>query len=104
MQGSGGAADFTIAVPGLTVFNSVKDFPTYRITVKKDGNIWESGTPTLKLSSSSESLENELSGTCTNGVYTFTNTTAISSFYVWDTAADCYTGKSVSVVEAPSQR
>ncbi len=68
---------------------------TATITVKKDGSIWTAGTPTMQLSTSNTALQGAISGTCSNGVYTFAGIDPATTYYVWDTTSNQYTGQSV---------
>ena len=91
----GGSA--AIPAASLTTVTSVKLQAAYSatVTVRKDGSAWKSGTPEIQLSTAQNSLTGAVTGTLSDGVYTFTNLTAVS-YYVWDVTNNCYTGKSVA--------
>lgn len=81
------------------VFSTVWTPPTYTATVavNKDGSAWTSGTPNIKLSTSSSSLMGAISGTLLNGVYTFSGLANDTSYYLWENeATDSYTGQSIA--------
>ena len=55
-----------------------------RVTINKDDSPWISGTPTIKLSSSSTTLSDVITMTSLNGVYTFENLLYTSTYYIWE--------------------
>ena len=83
------------------VFSVVWVPPTYTatVTVNKDGSAWTSGTPNIKLSTSSSALTDAISGILSNGVYTFSGLANDTSYYLWeDGDTDSYTDQSVTKV------
>ena len=68
------------------------------ITVKKDNSTWTAGTPTMQLSTSSTALQGVITGTSSNGVYTFTGLDPATTYYVWD--AIYYTNQSVIITSS----
>ncbi|PKM71803.1 MAG: hypothetical protein CVU91_12410 [Firmicutes bacterium HGW-Firmicutes-16] len=81
------------------VFSTAWTPPTYTatVTVNKDGSAWTSGTPNIKLSTSSSTLTGAISGTISNGVYTFSGLANDTSYYLWeDGDTDSYVGQSVT--------
>ncbi|PKM65513.1 MAG: hypothetical protein CVU95_15075 [Firmicutes bacterium HGW-Firmicutes-2] len=87
---------------GYPIFDKFWE-PNYTATVavNKDGGVWTSSTPTIKLSTSSASLVDAVSGTLSNGVYTFANLENARIYYIWEeSTTDTYTGHSVSNASA----
>lgn len=69
---------------------------TATITVNKDGVAWASNPSEIQLSESNTVLQGAVTGTCSNGVYSFRAVDAIKIYYVWDTTNNKYTGQSVT--------
>ena len=65
------------------------------VTVKCDDNPWAAGNPVMVLSDSNTVISNQLSGTPSSGVYTFTSLSQSKTYYVWDATHNQYTGQTV---------
>jgi len=80
--------DFEVEGTGLTVFDTVAEYIPLSCTVKvvKDAADWTEGTPEITLSVANDSLTDAVTGTCTDGVYTFTGLDRSKTYYVWDTS------------------
>lgn len=91
-----GGKNFSVST-GLNLFTSVSPLP-YTAAVYKDDETWTGDAPGLKLSTASDALTGAITGTFSEGVYTFASGLDYSlTYYVWDTTNDQYTGQSVSV-------
>ena len=91
--GTTGTYIATVSMP-LTIIDSSPYTAT--VTVNKDDTAWTTDTPDIRLSKQDTSLTDEVTGSCTDGVYTFTGLAAGQTYYVWDTASDKYTGRSIT--------
>ncbi len=60
------------------------DLYTAKVTVNKDSSPWTGDTTAIKLSESPTSITNQVSGTLSNGEYTFTGLLRATTYYVWD--------------------
>lgn len=71
------------------------------IIVKKNGSAWSTDTPTIQLSTSNTDLQDVISATGSNGVYTFTGIDPATTYYVWDTTSTAqYTNQSVTITSS----
>lgn len=79
--------------PGLEILSY-----SATINLYKDGNPWALDSADIRLSTSSSTLADGVTGTLLNGVYTFVDLDIDSTYYVWEysVAGSIYTGQSIT--------
>lgn len=79
----------------LTAMGTLDTY-TATVTVNIDGSVWKIGTPVMAFSKSSSSQLNPITVTPSAGVYTVTGLVRTTTYYVWDTTNNKFTGQIIN--------